>query len=75
MDPLRIRPDRAGFSVVPTTGVLDDVDHWAELDARPDGDDFDTTLPGGELDELYSIESAASPCRMCSTVASSTRRE
>ena len=63
---LGVRPDRAGFSVVPATGVLDDVDHWAEVDARPDGDDFETTLPGGELDELYSVETAAEVLKLAS---------
>jgi hypothetical protein len=63
---LGVRPDRAGFSVVPATGVLDDEDHWAELDARPDGTDFETTLPGGELDELYSVETAAEVLKLAS---------
>jgi hypothetical protein len=63
---LGVRPDRAGFSVIPATGVLDDEPHWAEVDARPDGVDFETTLPGGELDELYSIESAAEALKLAS---------
>lgn len=63
---LGVRPDRAGFSVVPATGVLDDEPHWAELDARPDGDDFETTIPGGEMDELYSIETAAEVLKLAS---------
>ena len=63
---LGVRPDRAGFSVVPATGVLDDVDHWAEVDARPEGDDFETTLPGGEMDELYSVETAAEVLKLAS---------
>lgn len=56
---LGVRPDRPGFSVVPATGVLDHERHWAEVDARAGGRDFETTLPGGELDRLYSITSAA----------------
>ena len=63
---LGVRPDRAGFSVVPATGVLDDDEHWAEVDARPDGDDFGNTLPGGEMDELYSIETAAEVLKLAS---------
>lgn len=63
---LGVRPDRAGFSVIPATGVLDDEPHWAEVDARPDGTDFETTLPGGELDELYSIASAAEALKLAS---------
>lgn len=63
---LGVRPDRAGFSVVSATGVLDDEPHWAELDARPGGTDFETTLPGGELDELYSIQSAGEVLKLAS---------
>lgn len=63
---LGVRPDRAGFSVIPATGVLDDEPHWAEVDARPDGTDFETTLPGGELDELYSVASAAEALKLAS---------
>ncbi len=63
---LGVRPDRAGFSVVPATGVLDDESHWAGLDARPGGVDFEATMPGGELDELYSIESAAELLKLTS---------
>lgn len=63
---LGVRPDRAGFSVVPATGVLDHEDHWADIDARPDGTDFETTLPGGEMDELYSIETPAEVLKLTS---------
>lgn len=63
---LGVRPDRAGFSVVPATGVLDTEAHWAELDARPDGTDFENALPGGEMDELYSIENAAEVLKLAS---------
>jgi hypothetical protein len=63
---LGVRPDRPGFSVVPATGVLDDVDHWADTDARPDGADFETTLPGGEMDRLYSVENAAELLKLAS---------
>ncbi len=63
---LGVRPDRAGFSVVPATGVLDDEPHWAEAAGRPEGADFETTLPGGELDTLYSIETAAELLKLAS---------
>lgn len=63
---LGVRPDRAGFSVVPATGVLDTETHWAEVDARPGGTDFETSLPGGEMDELYSIETAAEVLKLAS---------
>jgi hypothetical protein len=63
---LGVRPDRPGFSVVHSTGVLDREAHWAEVEGRPDGEDFETTLPGGELDHLYSIESAAELLKLAS---------
>ena len=63
---LGVRPDRPGFSVVPASGVLDREPHWAEIDAREQGADFETTLPGGELDRLYSIENAAELLKLTS---------
>ena len=63
---LGVRPDRAGFSVVPATGVLDTERHWAEVDARPDGTDFETKLPGGDMDALYSVENAAEVLKLAS---------
>ena len=65
---LGVRPDRPGFSVVPATGALDAEPHWADVDARPDGTDFETTLPGGEMDRLYSIQSAAELLKLASLV-------
>lgn len=64
--PLGVRPGRPGFSVVSATGVLDDEPHWAEADARPDGKDFETTLPGGELDRLYSVQTSAELLKLAS---------
>lgn len=63
---LGVRADRPGFSVVTASGVTDDEPHWADLDARPGGQDFATTLPGGELDRLYSIETAGELLRLAS---------
>ncbi|MFW6206079.1 MAG: hypothetical protein ACOC5I_02460 [Gemmatimonadota bacterium] len=63
---LGVRADRPGFSVVPATGVLDTEPHWAELEAREDGPDFGTTLPGGEMDELYSVTNAAELLKLAS---------
>lgn len=54
-----MRPQRAGFSVVPLPPVpLADARSWLEMEARDDGADFESTLPGGELDRLYSLETA-----------------
>jgi hypothetical protein len=63
---LGVRPDRPGFSVVTASGVLDREPHWAEVEARPDGGDFESTLPGGDLDRLYSIENAAELLKLAS---------
>lgn len=54
-----MRGGRAGFSVVPLPPVpLADAEAWLTRSARPEGTDFETTLPGGELDRLYSLETA-----------------
>ncbi len=64
--PLGVRSGRPGFSIVSVTGVLDDVPHWAEADARPGGEDFRSTLPGGEMERLYSVETAAELLKLAS---------
>lgn len=54
-----IRGDRPGLSVVPLpTLPLADGPEWLESPARPEGEDFSSTLPGGEMDRLYSLETA-----------------
>jgi len=52
-----MRAGRPGFS---TIGVAADLvgtkpGHWADADARPDGRDFASVLPGGDIDRLYSL--------------------
>ncbi len=63
---LGVRPDRPGFSVVTASGDLAREAHWADADARPGGLDFATTLPGGELDRLYSLETTAELLKLAS---------
>lgn len=63
---LGVREDRPGFSVIPATGIPDTEPHWAEVDGRPAGTDFETTLPGGEMERLYSIETAAEILKLAS---------
>lgn len=54
---LGVRRDRPGLSVVALPPVpLADAPAWVREPARAEGEDFRTTLPGGELDRLYSIE-------------------
>ncbi len=64
---LGLRPDRPGVSVVPAEGVLDDVEHWANVAGRDGGgEDFESTMPGGELDRLYSLETTAEVLKLAS---------
>jgi hypothetical protein len=61
---LGLRADRPGFSVVTAAGAPDP--HWADVDARPGVTDFTTTIPGGELDRLYSVETTAELLKLAS---------
>lgn len=63
---LGMRADRAGFSVVPVGAALEEQGRpgdWAGQ-ARPGGNDFANTLPGGELDDLVSIETPAEALKL-----------
>jgi len=62
---LGMRPDRAGFSVVPVGTVLEGgtAADWMK-DARPGGNDFANTLPGGELEGLVSLETPAEALKL-----------
>lgn len=63
---LGMRPDRAGFSVVPVGTVLEgdgQPGDWIS-DARAEGDDFANTLPGGELESLVSLETGAEALKL-----------
>ena len=52
-----MRDDRPGFSVVPLPPVpLEDAGAWLRTQVRETGTDFETTLPGGDLERLYSFE-------------------
>lgn len=54
-----VRSDRPGLSILPLPHVpLSDAGSWIQETIRPEGGDFTTTLPGGELDRLYSITTA-----------------
>jgi hypothetical protein len=64
--PLGVRHDRPGFTVVTAEGVAQDGRGWAHVQGRPGGVDFATTLPGGELDRLYSIETPTELLKLAS---------
>lgn len=58
---LGIRVGRPGLSVIPLPPVpLEDAGSWSDARMRQEGEgeDFATTLPGGELDRLYSVVTA-----------------
>jgi hypothetical protein len=54
-----MRDDRPGVAVVPIPEApWADAPSWLDAHIRPEGTDFTTTLPGGELDVLYSFLAA-----------------
>ncbi|MEX2048423.1 MAG: hypothetical protein WEB90_02480 [Gemmatimonadota bacterium] len=54
-----LRPDRPGFGTVALPEApLADAASWLDAPVRREGDDFATTLPGGELDALIGVEVA-----------------
>lgn len=51
-----MRPDRAGLGVVPLPEApLCEAETWLEADARGDGSDFASLMPGSEIDRLYAF--------------------
>jgi len=60
-----IRKDRTGLAVVPLpTLPLSAASPWAAMTVRPDGDDFHSSLPGAELEGLYSLGSGAEAVKL-----------
>jgi hypothetical protein len=54
-----VRPDRAGLSTLPIPSVpVEDLTSMATETMREEGSDFSSTMPGGDLDGLYGVESA-----------------
>jgi hypothetical protein len=54
-----MRDDRPGLAVVPVAEApWVDAPTWLDARIRPEGEDFATTLPGGELEVLYSFLTA-----------------
>jgi len=54
-----LREDRPGISVVSLPPLpLSHGDRWVDARVREEGRDFETTLPGGEVERLYSLEAA-----------------
>lgn len=66
---LGIRSDRPGLSVVPLPTVpLEGAAEWSTTQVREEGEDFETTLPGGELERLYSVETAGEVLKLVARV-------
>lgn len=64
---LGLWPGRPGFSVVPVGATVpDEPGHWADAEARPDGEDFANVLPGGELDRLLSVTTPLEALKLAS---------
>jgi hypothetical protein len=60
-----IRRDRPGFGVVPLpTLPLSAAGEWAATRVRLEGEDFETTLPGAEHENLYSISAGAEAVKL-----------
>ena len=56
---LGLRGDRPGLAVVPVPEApWSDASAWLDAQVREGGRDFETTLPGGELEGLLSLETA-----------------
>lgn len=54
-----VRPERPGFGALSLPAApLADAAEWLSASARETADDFSGMLPGGDLDELYSVETA-----------------
>ena len=54
-----LRPDRPGFGTVPVPEApVSDASSWMGIEVRAAGGDFSSTMPGGELDGLCTVESS-----------------
>ena len=68
---LGVRPRRPGFTAIPIVADVDSrarLDRWADAGARDAGDDFANILPGGDIDSLHGLTSAAEALRLAALV-------
>jgi hypothetical protein len=61
---LGVRPRRPGFTAIPLAVDADLFDRIADERARDDGADFGNILPGGEIDGLFGLTSAAEALKL-----------
>jgi hypothetical protein len=62
---LGVRDERPGLAVVVVSDApWSDAMQWLRTEIRAAGRDFETSLPGGEMDGLYSIEAAGEALKL-----------
>jgi hypothetical protein len=62
-----VRPDRPGLGVVPLPEApLADADQWLSAEVRGEGEgrDFESSIPGATLDDLYGIRTAGEALKL-----------
>ncbi|MCG6987479.1 MAG: hypothetical protein LJF06_04795 [Gemmatimonadetes bacterium] len=71
-----LRDDRPGLAVVPVPEApWADAADWLDTPIRSRGPDFATTLPGGELEELYSFVAAGEVLKLVARLFAHVRAE
>jgi hypothetical protein len=67
---LGLRPGRGGLGVIDIAATPPDAGdpHWADLDARGDGQDFANILPGGELQGYHGVTAPAEVLKLTARV-------
>jgi hypothetical protein len=64
-----MRKDRPGLSVIPLpTLPLEAAASWASMNVRAEGQDFESDLPGAEMERLYSIEAGGEAVKLAMRV-------
>lgn len=60
-----MRPDRPGLGAVPLPAApVEDAARWLDFEARAEGGDFRTDMPGAEIDALYGVETAGEALKL-----------
>ncbi len=66
-----VRPDRPGVGVIPVPEApIADAPSWlgATVRAAGEGSDFDSAIPGADIDRLYGIRTAGEPLKLLARV-------
>ncbi len=64
-----VRPEAGQILALPLpVAPIEDANRWLTLEARPDGPDFASRLPGAELDQLYSLTTAGEALKLLARV-------